>query len=158
MGPTWAHLGPTGPRWAPCWPHELCYLGSYRYRTLFHSMWHYRSLEYYKGFYDMKGERWWPHGIKGIRAYISIASDRGRRQFGNWYWQQRGQFGKLRRTNPKAGLFLKMVVVVIVGFVHDDVIKWQHFPRYWPFVRGIHRPPVNSPHKGQWRRALMFFI
>ena len=28
MGPTWAHLGPTGPRWAPCWPHELCYLGS----------------------------------------------------------------------------------------------------------------------------------
>ena len=22
-----AHLGLTGPRWAPCWPHELCYLG-----------------------------------------------------------------------------------------------------------------------------------
>ena len=22
-----AHLGPTGPRWAPRWPHELCYLG-----------------------------------------------------------------------------------------------------------------------------------
>ena len=21
------NLGPTGPRWAPCWPHELCYLG-----------------------------------------------------------------------------------------------------------------------------------
>ena len=20
-----AHLGPTGPRWAPCWPHEPCY-------------------------------------------------------------------------------------------------------------------------------------
>ena len=32
------------------------------------------------------------------------------------------------------------------------------FPRYWPFVRGIHRPPVNSPHKGQWRGALMFFL
>ena len=41
---------------------------------------------------------------------------------------------------------------------HDDVIKWNHFPRYWPFVRGIHRPPVNSPHKGQWRGALMFFV
>ena len=27
MGPRWAHLGPTGPRWAPYWPHELCYLG-----------------------------------------------------------------------------------------------------------------------------------
>ena len=32
---------------------------------------------------------------------------------------------------------------------HDDVIKWKHFPRYWSFVRGIHRSPVNSPHKGQ---------
>ena len=32
---------------------------------------------------------------------------------------------------------------------HDDVIKWKHFPRYWAFVRGIHRSPVNSPHKDQ---------
>ena len=38
---------------------------------------------------------------------------------------------------------------------HDDVIKWKHFPCYWPFVRGIYRSPVNSPHKRQWRRALM---
>ena len=34
MGPTWgpprgAHLGPVGPRWAPCWPHEPCYQGGY---------------------------------------------------------------------------------------------------------------------------------
>ena len=39
---------------------------------------------------------------------------------------------------------------------HGDVIKWKHFPRYWPFLRGIHRSPVNSPHKSQWRGALMF--
>ena len=43
-------------------------------------------------------------------------------------------------------------------FIHDDVIKWKHFPRYWSFVRGIHRSPVNSPHKGQWRGALMFSL
>ena len=41
---------------------------------------------------------------------------------------------------------------------HDDVIKWKHVPRYWPFVWGIHRSPVNSPHKGQWRWALMFSL
>ena len=34
----------------------------------------------------------------------------------------------------------------------------ETFPRYWPFVRGIHRSPVNSPHKGQWRGALMFSL
>ena len=46
-------------------------------------------------------------------------------------------------------------------------INWQHmmtssngniFPRYWPFVRGIHRSPVNSPHKGQWRGPLMLSL
>ena len=42
--------------------------------------------------------------------------------------------------------------------LHDDVIKWKQFPRNWPFVRGIHRSPVNSPHKGQWRGALMFSL
>ena len=41
---------------------------------------------------------------------------------------------------------------------HDDVIKWKHYPRYWPFVRGIPRSPVNSPHKGQWSGALMFYL
>ena len=42
--------------------------------------------------------------------------------------------------------------------LHDDVIKRKHFPRYWPFVREIHRSPVNSPPKGQWRGALMFSL
>ena len=39
-----------------------------------------------------------------------------------------------------------------------DVIKWKHFSRYWLFVRGNHRSPVNSPHKGQWRGTLMFSL
>ena len=45
-----------------------------------------------------------------------------------------------------------------VQVIHDDVIKWKHFPRYWPFVQGIHWSPVNSPHKGQWCGALMFSL
>ena len=45
-----------------------------------------------------------------------------------------------------------------VRILHDDVIKWKHFPRNWPFVREIHRSPVNFPHKGQWRGALMFSL
>ena len=44
------------------------------------------------------------------------------------------------------------------GASHDDVIKWKQFPRYWPFVRGIHWSPVNSFHKGQWRGALVFSL
>ena len=46
----------------------------------------------------------------------------------------------------------------MVGWLHDDVIKWKHSPRYWPFVRGIHRSPVNSLHKGQGCGVLMFSL
>ena len=42
--------------------------------------------------------------------------------------------------------------------VHDDVIKWKHFPRYWPFVPGIHRSTVNSPHKGPVMRSFDVFF
>ena len=36
--------------------------------------------------------------------------------------------------------------------------RYKKNPRYWPFVREIHRSPVNSPHQGQWRGALMFSL
>ena len=39
---------------------------------------------------------------------------------------------------------------------HDDVVKCKLCSRDWPFVRGIHRPLVNSLHKGLWRGALLF--
>ena len=53
---------------------------------------------------------------------------------------------------------MEVLVTLFMSLIkkYDDVIKWKHFPRYWPFVPWIHRSPVNSPHKGQWRGALMF--
>ena len=41
---------------------------------------------------------------------------------------------------------------------HDDVIKYTHFYRYWPFVGGINRSPVDSSHRGQLCRDLMFSL
>ena len=32
----------------------------------------------------------------------------------------------------------------MIVHLHDDVIKWKHFPRYWSFVRGINPSPVSS--------------
>ena len=57
-------------------------------------------------------------------------------------------------------LFPIMIITDIVWLsaVHHDVNKWKHIPRYWPFVREIHWSPVNCPHKGQWRGALMFSL
>ena len=34
-----AHLGPIGPRWAPCWHHEPCYLGSHQQWMVIDNHW-----------------------------------------------------------------------------------------------------------------------
>ena len=81
-----------------------------------------------------------------------------------WYWMK----DKKDRTGPEiklsthkrtfrshpVWLFMRCILYprdfeYISYWKHDDVIEWKHFPRYWPFVRGIHQSPVNSPHKGQ---------
>ena len=36
-------------------------------------------------------------------------------------------------------VFVYHTIYPIKYALHDDVIKWKHFPSYWPFVRGIHR-------------------
>ena len=40
---------------------------------------------------------------------------------------------------------------------HDDVIKWKHFPRNWPFVRGIHRSR-GFPHTKPVTRSFDVFF
>ena len=32
--------------------------------------------------------------------------------------------------------------VIVCSMIHDDVIKWRHFPRHWPFVREF---PAQGP-------------
>ena len=66
------------------------------------------------------------------------------------------------RAQSKKGVFCLGVGAIAKGPMlynnHGDVIKWKHFPRYLPVVRRIHRSPVNSPHKGLWRGALVFTL
>ena len=64
----------------------------------------------------------------------------------------------LRAISQRAAKLPFCVMSLDTKCSHDDVIKWKHFPHYWPFVWGIHRSPVNSPHKGQWHGALMFSL
>ena len=74
----------------------------------------------------------------------------------NWWCSQRRQVGIM--TWRPSRLRVYCVTSGRISQLHDDVIKWKHFPRYWPFVRGNHHSPVDSPHKGQWRGALMFYL
>ena len=67
-------------------------------------------------------------------------------------------------VNGAPGFFYKKVKWAISlfcrfwGSEHDSITKGKHFPRYWSFVWGIHRSPVNSPHKGQWHETLMLSL
>ena len=41
---------------------------------------------------------------------------------------------------------------------HDDVIKWKHFPGFWPFVKGIHCSMMHPyPQKDNDARLWCFF-
>ena len=87
--------------------------------------------------YRIKFGKYWPRGGKYLT--IVFASRELGHRWVAWLVGVPSKISKYTRT-------------------HDDVIKWKPFPRYWPFVRGIHRSPVNSPRKGQWRGALMFTL
>ena len=76
---------------------------------------------------------WWRHQMESFPALLAICEGNSPVHISKW------------QTST-------------VSPYHDDVIKWNHSPRYWPFVRGIHRSPVNSPHKGHWRGALVFSL
>ena len=67
------------------------------------------------------------------------------------YWEQMRMKILMKTIRNNTGVFT-------VSRFHDDDIKWKHFPRYWPFVGGIHQSPVSSPHRGQWRGALIFSL
>ena len=48
------------------------------------------------------------------------------------------------------------VACVLCGIMTSSNVKI--FRRYWPFVRGLQWSPVNSPHRGQWCRTLIFSL
>ena len=53
---------------------------------------------------------------------------------------------------------VRVSTITVISLGHDDVIKWERFPRYWPFVRRIHLSPVNFPKKGAVTRSFDVFF
>ena len=76
-----------------------------------------------------------------------------------WNWQETQQ--KCCQGNCR--ISKRYLVFRTVVRLRDSWDSWwrhqmETFPRCWPFVCGIYRSPVNSPHKDQWREALMFSL
>ena len=77
----------------------------------------------------------WEVGITGIRGHNMVI----KRSL--WY---------PRLTMFDVFIFSQFICLTSIRKMNDDVIKRKQFPLYWPFVRGIHRSPVNSPHAELW--------
>ena len=77
----------------------------------------------------------------------------------HWYNKQCNTFTRLHGWKTIRNI---MIFSISEGmrFSHAQSWRhqWKHFPRYWPYAQGIHRSPVNFPHKGQWHGALMFSL
>ena len=76
----------------------------------------------------------------------------------NWSFRYMIQLRPKNTHHCKSCLILGHVRPINLTAFMMTSSNWTHFPRYWPFVREIHRYPVISPHKGQWRGALMFSL
>ena len=68
------------------------------------------------------------------------------------------RYGKMH----EALVVLVNVTRILLRSINKYLCAWCHqmetFSALLAFVRGIHRSPVKSPHKGQWCRALMFSL
>ena len=64
------------------------------------------------------------------------------------------------KKNPLSHRHLTKWPSVKINNFHDYVIKWKHFPRHWPFVRGIHQftSPGEFPAKRPVTRSFDVFF
>ena len=120
-------------------------------------------------FFYEKTQTWYE--ILRIRHKIQILTKivrRPGRQTDIWTdGQAHGQV--LTKTNLSApgGLRIRSIMKLDSYFPcvnhRKIIITWwchqmEHFPHNWCFVRGIHRSLVDSPHNGQWHRAVTFSL
>ena len=85
--------------------------------------------------------------VRWTRAWVSGSWRNSKPGADDWFepWKlsvenfnQWNYFSRIMGMYVFNGMFL--YDIIMQDFTnHDDVIKWKHFPRNWPFVRGIHR-------------------
>ena len=68
------------------------------------------------------------------------------RQSLDFYWSRQDLFFYYNMKIETTIIFWLPMLRNSIPWWHH---QWEHFRRYWSFVRGIHWSPVDSPRKGQ---------
>ena len=89
-----------------------------------------------------------------VRTYVGVSyfvyTPRIRKHNGKYRWHLALNSTKVTEENSTFD--------TITINLHDDVIKWKQFPRYWPLCGEFTGPRWILRTKGQWRGALMFSL
>ena len=76
-----AHLGPIGPRWAPCWPHEPCYLG---WHLLLHMIEKKVYLEITKRWKSVKNSRTTDVVLNSRNVHLNLDVNHRHHRYNKW--------------------------------------------------------------------------
>ena len=98
------HLGPRGPRWAPCWPHELCYLG-----------YHSQSFFYWSQHFHFLSENWCPT-LSGCQLHACVLSQS--------FCIAHCKWGEVRKAPSKASQCLR---VYYSWNMHETILPCYHW-------------------------------
>ena len=146
--PLWRHCNTPRGHWVDRKKHVRLRWGSYIGVKHFHALWGQGNRILRRAFYWMVWA--WAITSKTLGfAYINeiwIKSSCYILLAFSWYSTDFNI--TIRISKIRSNHFWERIVKRQDMVSHDDVIKWKHFPHNWSFVRGIHRGPVNSPHKG----------
>ena len=138
-----AHLGPTGPRWAPCWPQELCYLGHYLY------CWD--SIAGKMQIFIHHIRAW----LLEMQSLCSVHSGYGHSQ-----WEK----ALLSNTSshwlspcPEWCLFMQQVLTQIFLYFIESIIPWFPSLLSWTMLLSYFISTLRLQHNG-WQFADKIFI
>ena len=72
-------------------------------------------------------------------------------------WQILGKIPKEDSFQHYNDVIMGAMASQITSLIQAQIKESIKAPCHWPFMRGIHRSPVNSPHKGPVTRKMFLF-
>ena len=140
-----AQLGPVGPRWAPCWPHEPCFRGAFY--ALF------AEVEVI-GSGDNQNRLLHRPSLLAIVLLVGVYGLRPNWLVLTFLWLV-DNYGDVIIGEMAIQI---TSLTIIYSTVYSGADQRKHLsPVSLAFVRGIHRWPINSPHKGSVTREMFLF-
>ena len=97
------------------------------------------------------GEKVFMQGQQLTFSSGAVSLDLAEKKLAKWWrkmsWHRKYKWAMfVSKVSYNTRLLLLCILVILWNF-HDDVIQWKHFPRCWPFARGIfptQRPVTQS--------------